>query len=123
MFYVYRVLDHRGRLLSIVNQQSLSDTTSAHVHGPRSKRSPRSGRASRRPGRSCEAGRRAGRGSASQSSSVARTIRAKAPVLPATADPKTGVSVLGSDPHKIDVLGALMGLDMQGYSREEGSDA
>ncbi len=30
--------------------------------------------------------------------------------------------MLGSDPRKIDVLGALMGLDMQGYSGEEGSD-
>jgi hypothetical protein len=30
--------------------------------------------------------------------------------------------MLGSDPRMIDVLGALMGIDMQGFSRPEGSD-
>ena len=36
---------------------------------------------------------------------------------PALAD-----SMLSSDPRMIDVLGALMGIDMQGFSRPEGSD-
>ena len=36
---------------------------------------------------------------------------------PALAD-----SLLSGDPRMIDVLGALMGIDMQGFSREEGSD-
>ena len=37
-------------------------------------------------------------------------------------NPKAADSALQSDPRMIDVLGALMGLDMQGFSREEGSD-
>ncbi|OJT13177.1 Heat shock protein sti1 -like protein [Trametes pubescens] len=38
-------------------------------------------------------------------------------------NPKLAESALqGGDPRMIDVLGALMGLDMQGFSREEGSD-
>jgi stress-induced-phosphoprotein 1 len=38
------------------------------------------------------------------------------------ANPKLAETALGSDPRMIDVLGALMGLDMQGFSRPEGSD-
>ncbi|KAH9943011.1 activator of Hsp70 and Hsp90 chaperone [Epithele typhae] len=37
-------------------------------------------------------------------------------------NPKAAESALGSDPRMIDVLGALMGIDMQGFSRDEGSD-
>ena len=37
-------------------------------------------------------------------------------------NPKLGQAMLGSDPRMIDVLGALMGIDMQGFSRPEGSD-
>ena len=37
-------------------------------------------------------------------------------------NPKLAESALQSDPRMIDVLGALMGIDMQGFSREEGSD-
>ncbi|KAI0698866.1 chaperone [Cytidiella melzeri] len=37
-------------------------------------------------------------------------------------NPNLAQSMLNSDPRMIDVLGALMGLDMQGFSREEGSD-
>ncbi|KAI0723475.1 activator of Hsp70 and Hsp90 chaperone [Earliella scabrosa] len=37
-------------------------------------------------------------------------------------NPKAAESALQSDPRMIDVLGALMGLDMQGFAREEGSD-
>lgn len=38
------------------------------------------------------------------------------------ANPKLAQSMLGSDPRMIDVLGVLMGIDMQGFAREEGSD-
>jgi stress-induced-phosphoprotein 1 len=37
-------------------------------------------------------------------------------------NPQLAQSMLGSDPRMIDVLGALMGLDMQGFGRPEGSD-
>ncbi|KAI0751258.1 activator of Hsp70 and Hsp90 chaperone [Daedaleopsis nitida] len=37
-------------------------------------------------------------------------------------NPKMAESALQSDPRMIDVLGALMGIDIQGFSREEGSD-
>ena len=37
-------------------------------------------------------------------------------------NPQLAQSLLSSDPRMIDVLGALMGLDMQGFSRPEGSD-
>ena len=37
-------------------------------------------------------------------------------------NPKLAEGMLQSDPRMIDVLGVLMGLDMQGFSREEGSD-
>ena len=37
-------------------------------------------------------------------------------------NPQLANSFLQSDPRMIDVLGALMGLDMQGFSRPEGSD-
>lgn len=37
-------------------------------------------------------------------------------------NPQLGQSLIGSDPRMIDVLGALMGIDMQGFSRPEGSD-
>ncbi|KAI9510974.1 chaperone [Russula earlei] len=37
-------------------------------------------------------------------------------------NPQLAQSLLGSDPRMIDVLGALMGVDMQGFSRTEGSD-
>ncbi|KAI0260926.1 chaperone [Gloeopeniophorella convolvens] len=37
-------------------------------------------------------------------------------------NPQLGQSLLSSDPRMIDVLGALMGIDMQGFSRPEGSD-
>ena len=36
--------------------------------------------------------------------------------------PQMAESAIGSDPRMIDVLGALMGIDMQGFAREEGSD-
>ena len=38
------------------------------------------------------------------------------------ANPSLAESVLSGDPRMIDVLGALMGIDMQGFSRPEGSD-
>ena len=38
------------------------------------------------------------------------------------SNPKLAESSLGQDPRMIDVLGVLMGIDMQGFSREEGSD-
>ncbi|KAI0786453.1 chaperone [Abortiporus biennis] len=37
-------------------------------------------------------------------------------------NPKLGETLLQSDPRMITVLGALMGLDMEGFSRPEGSD-
>jgi stress-induced-phosphoprotein 1 len=37
-------------------------------------------------------------------------------------NPQLAQAMLGSDPRMIDVLGALMGIDMQGFSRPEGSD-
>ena len=37
-------------------------------------------------------------------------------------NPQLAQSLLGSDPRMIDVLGALMRIDMQGFSRPEGSD-
>lgn len=37
-------------------------------------------------------------------------------------NPKLAETALQGDPRMIDVLGALMGLDMQGFAREEGSD-
>ena len=37
-------------------------------------------------------------------------------------NPKLAESLLGSDPRMINVLGVLMGIDIQGYSRPEGSD-
>jgi stress-induced-phosphoprotein 1 len=37
-------------------------------------------------------------------------------------NPRLAESALGSDPRMIDVLGALMGIDMQGFSRDEGSE-
>jgi stress-induced-phosphoprotein 1 len=37
-------------------------------------------------------------------------------------NPRLAESALGSDPRMIDVLGALMGIDMQGFGRNEGSD-
>ncbi|PSS36858.1 hypothetical protein PHLCEN_2v1286 [Hermanssonia centrifuga] len=37
-------------------------------------------------------------------------------------NPKLGESLLSQDPRMIDVLGVMMGIDMQGFSREEGSD-
>jgi stress-induced-phosphoprotein 1 len=37
-------------------------------------------------------------------------------------NPQLAQSLIGSDPRMIDVLGALMGIDMQGFSRPEGSD-
>ena len=37
-------------------------------------------------------------------------------------NPSLANSLLSSDPRMIDVLGALMGLDMQGFARPEGSD-
>lgn len=37
-------------------------------------------------------------------------------------NPKLADGLLSQDPRMIDVLGALMGIDMQGFSREEGSD-
>jgi hypothetical protein len=37
-------------------------------------------------------------------------------------NPKLAEQSLAQDPRMIDVLGALMGIDMQGFSREEGSD-
>ena len=37
-------------------------------------------------------------------------------------NPQLAESALNADPRMIDVLGALMGIDMQGFSREEGSD-
>ena len=37
-------------------------------------------------------------------------------------NPKLAESTLSQDPRMIDVLGALMGIDMQGFTREEGSD-
>ncbi|KAI0296069.1 activator of Hsp70 and Hsp90 chaperone [Multifurca ochricompacta] len=37
-------------------------------------------------------------------------------------NPQIAQSLLNSDPRMIDVLGALMGFDMQGFSRPEGSD-
>lgn len=37
-------------------------------------------------------------------------------------NPKLAESTLSQDPRMIDVLGALMGIDMQGFSRDEGSD-
>ncbi|THH21046.1 hypothetical protein EW146_g427 [Bondarzewia mesenterica] len=37
-------------------------------------------------------------------------------------NPKLAESLLQSDPRMIDVLGALMGIDMQGFSRPEGSE-
>ena len=37
-------------------------------------------------------------------------------------NPVLGNQLLGSDPRMIDVLGVLMGIDMQGFSRPEGSD-
>ena len=40
----------------------------------------------------------------------------------AQQNPQLAQSLIGSDPRMIDVLGALMGIDMQGFSRPEGSD-
>ena len=37
-------------------------------------------------------------------------------------NPQLAQSLLSSDPRMIDVLGALMGIDMQGFNRPEGSD-
>ncbi|KAI9575022.1 chaperone [Boletus coccyginus] len=37
-------------------------------------------------------------------------------------NPTLAESALGSDPRMIDVLGVAMGIDLQGFSREEGSD-
>ncbi len=37
-------------------------------------------------------------------------------------NPQLAQGLLASDPRMIDVLGALMGVDMQGFSRPEGSD-
>ena len=37
-------------------------------------------------------------------------------------NPKLADNLLAQDPRMIDVLGALMGIDMQGFTREEGSD-
>lgn len=37
-------------------------------------------------------------------------------------NPKLADGLLSQDPRMIDVLGALMGIDMQGFSRDEGSD-
>ncbi|VDB90060.1 unnamed protein product [Peniophora sp. CBMAI 1063] len=37
-------------------------------------------------------------------------------------NPTLGNQLLGSDPRMIDVLGVLMGIDMQGFSRPEGSE-
>lgn len=37
-------------------------------------------------------------------------------------NPKLAEGMLQSDPRMIDVLGVLMGIDMQGFQREEGSD-
>ncbi|KAH9987900.1 activator of Hsp70 and Hsp90 chaperone [Russula compacta] len=37
-------------------------------------------------------------------------------------NPQLAQSLLSSDPRMIDVLGALMGIDMQGFSRPDGSD-
>ncbi|KAH0839602.1 activator of Hsp70 and Hsp90 chaperone [Lanmaoa asiatica] len=37
-------------------------------------------------------------------------------------NPKLAESALGSDPRMIDVLGVAMGIDLQGFSREEGSN-
>ena len=37
-------------------------------------------------------------------------------------NPQLAQSMLSGDPRMIDVLGALMGIDMQGFSRPEGSD-
>lgn len=37
-------------------------------------------------------------------------------------NPQLAQGLIGSDPRMIDVLGALMGIDMQGFSRPEGSD-
>ncbi|KAK7696578.1 hypothetical protein QCA50_001236 [Cerrena zonata] len=37
-------------------------------------------------------------------------------------NPKFAESLLGSDPRMINVLGVLMGIDIQGFSRDEGSD-
>ncbi|KAI0356674.1 hypothetical protein OH77DRAFT_224639 [Trametes cingulata] len=37
-------------------------------------------------------------------------------------NPKLAENAFQADPRMIDVLGALMGLDMQGFTREEGSD-
>lgn len=38
------------------------------------------------------------------------------------ANPALAETVLSGDPRLIDVLGVLMGIDMQGFSRQEGSD-
>lgn len=38
------------------------------------------------------------------------------------ANPSLAEGLLSGDPRMIDVLGALMGIDMQGFSRPEGSD-
>lgn len=37
-------------------------------------------------------------------------------------NPQLAQSLLSSDPRMIDILGALMGINMQGFSRPEGSD-
>ena len=37
-------------------------------------------------------------------------------------NPQLAQSLLSGDPRMIDVLGALMGIDMQGFNRQEGSD-
>lgn len=37
-------------------------------------------------------------------------------------NPKMAESLLGSDPRMINVLGVLMGIDIQGFTREEGSN-
>ena len=37
-------------------------------------------------------------------------------------NPRLAENAFQADPRMIDVLGALMGLDMQGFAREEGSD-
>ncbi|KAI0278562.1 activator of Hsp70 and Hsp90 chaperone [Russula aff. rugulosa BPL654] len=37
-------------------------------------------------------------------------------------NPQLAQTLIGSDPRMIDVLGALMGIDMQGFSRPDGSD-
>jgi STI1 domain len=38
------------------------------------------------------------------------------------SNPQLAEGLLSGDPRMIDILGVLMGIDMQGFSREEGSD-